>query len=89
MHQARLSFLMMVCLVIIAGLIAGGYFLRAGRSSAKYIAAWDGSSWKSLDSKMDGGVWALASYDNKVIAGGEFTTAGGVAARGIAAWTPQ
>ena len=63
-------------------LIAAGDFTEP----AKYIAAWNGSSWSPLGTGMDWRVMALAVYDGKLIAGGGFTTAGGMPASCIAQW---
>ena len=68
-------------------LIAGGVFWTAGGVAAKYIAAWDGSSWLPLGSGMNNTVSALTVYDNKLIAGGYFTTAGGKVSAYVARWT--
>ena len=78
-------------------LYAGGNFTTAGGISANHIAQWDGTSWSSLGSGIDGGyrdVYALAAFDDDgagphppaLYAGGSFTTAGGVAALNIARW---
>ncbi len=67
-------------------LIIGGLFWEAGSIAANKIAAWDGSTWSTLGSGMNGQVRGLAVYDGQLIAGGSFTTAGGVPAAGIAAW---
>jgi hypothetical protein len=67
-------------------LIAGGRFTGAGEVGRNNIAAWDGSSWSSLGSGMDGNVYAFAVYNNRLIAGGWWATAGGTSAKSIAAW---
>jgi hypothetical protein len=75
-------------------LIAGGAFTTAGGVLANRIARWDGTTWASLGSEMNGAVFALATYDPdgsgplsaQLIAGGGFTTAGGVTANRIARW---
>lgn len=65
-------------------LIAGGYFDWPG----DLIAAWDGSEWSSLNSRMDceWEVFAMTVYDGQLIAGGSFNYAGGVVVNHIAAW---
>lgn len=73
-------------------LIVGGYFETAGGVTVNNIAAWDGSSWSSLGTGTEGDanasptVYALTTYDNKLIAGGGFIAVGGVSASRIAAW---
>lgn len=73
-------------------LVAGGNFTMAGGREALFVAAWDGSSWSTLDSGLNAEVFALTVYDNKLIAGGAFTGPGYVGTpytdslRHIAAW---
>jgi hypothetical protein len=67
-------------------LIVGRRLLIPGDVSNYTIASWDGSSWDSLGSGINGSVLALVVYGNKLIAGGQFTTAGGVSANYIASW---
>jgi trimeric autotransporter adhesin len=75
-------------------LYVGGTFtlLGDGTTSAKYIAAWDGSAWSTLTSGASNGlsngpVSALAAYNGKLYVGGAFTLLGnGTSARYIAAW---
>ena len=67
-------------------LIAGGSFITAGDIEARYIAAWDGSTWSAMGSGMNGSVIALAVCDDKLVAGGAFRTAGGDTVNDIAAW---
>jgi len=71
-------------------LYAGGDFTIAGGAPANNIAKWDGSSWTTLGSGMDGSVNALIEFDDgggvALFGGGFFATAGGLPARGIAKW---
>src|SRR5262245_13166169 len=62
-----------------SNIYVGGYFLSAGGTPANSIARWNGSSWSTLGSGLEGvnGVHALAVSGGDVYAGGEFTTAGG------------
>src|SRR6185437_9372751 len=65
----------------------GGTFNAAGDISANYIAKWDGTTWSTLGSGMNGFVTALAVAANgDLYAGGNFTTAGGVSANRVARW---
>jgi len=65
----------------------GGTFNTAGDISASYIAKWDGTTWSTLGSGMNGFVTALAVAANgDLYAGGSFTTAGGVSANRVARW---
>jgi len=69
-----------------SGLYAGGSFTNAGGSAANYIAKWNGNSWSTLGSGMNGGVNALAVSGSDLYAGGYFTTAGSSNASYIAKW---
>ncbi len=74
-------------------LYAGGDFQTAGGVTVNHIAKWNPGPpgfWSPLDIGMNGGVGALAVYDDgsgpKLYAGGEFTLAGGISANRIARW---
>jgi len=77
-------------------LVVGGFFSIAGGVVSPGIAAWNGSTWSSLESgawvevpgrsPSGGSVQALAVYDGKLIAAGGFDRIDGVSAPGIAAW---
>jgi hypothetical protein len=73
-----------------AQLYAAGRFTSAGGAPANYIARWDGASWSTLGSGVNGFVRALAVFDDgtgpALYAGGEFTTAGGAPANRVARW---
>jgi len=65
---------------------AGGTFDSAGVIKANNIARWNGLSWDSLGSGVNGTVKAILHYNNQIYAGGAFTTAGGSPANNIARW---
>ncbi len=73
-------------------LYAGGTFSLLNGAPADHIAKWDGTSWSSVGSGIDGDVYSLTAIDAGqpggplLIAGGGFQTAGGVFARRIARW---
>lgn len=71
-------------------LYAGGSFTSIGGVPAAHIARWDGSSWSSLGSGLDGPVYAVAEFDDgsglALYAAGWFTQAGGQPASAIAKW---
>jgi hypothetical protein len=67
-------------------LVAAGLFDRAGGAGAENVAVWDGASWHSLGSGMDGRVFALAVYNGDLIAAGDFVNAGGTPAAHVARW---
>jgi hypothetical protein len=54
------------------------------------IAAWDGSSWSTLEWGVSGSSYAnvtsLIVYNNKLVVGGLFNHAGGVACNNIVVW---
>lgn len=66
----------------------GGDFLDAGGiSDADYIARWDGTTWHSLGTGLNGTVSSIAVSGSRVYVGGEFLDAGGdPAADRIAMW---
>jgi hypothetical protein len=64
----------------------GGTFETAGGILASNIAKWNGSSWSSLGSGVDGRVYALAVLGNDLYAGGAFQNAGGNRVNSIAKW---
>jgi hypothetical protein len=75
-------------------LYAGGYSFAVASAAGpvEHLAKWDGSSWSALGSGVDGGVNALAVYDDgrgpALYAGGYyFALAGSVVAHGIARWS--
>lgn len=73
-------------------LYVGGSFDKIGGISANNVAKWDGSSWSSLGSGMDGfivgGVGTLVwdAGSGTLYAGGRFKTAGGVRVNHVAKW---
>ncbi len=46
------------------GLYAGGGFTTAGGAPASHIAKWDGTTWATLGSGMNGIVYAFAVFDD-------------------------
>ena len=73
-------------------LYAGGEIATAGGLTVNNIAKWNGTSWRALGTGTNGGVWALAAFDDgrgggpALYAGGTFTEAGGNDAKHIARW---
>ncbi len=67
----------------------GGVFSQAGDASASYIAQFDSATgqWSSLDSGVNGYVYALVvAADGTLYAGGEFSAAGSADVSNIALW---
>ncbi len=60
--------------------------LYATGDIAGKIKRWDGNTWQSVGTGLNGKGWALAVLNNELYVGGDFTTAGGVAANHIAKW---
>src|SRR5205807_1824428 len=67
-------------------LYIGGDFTAVGNVVANHVAKWNGNSWSSLGSGIDGSVFALAVSGNELYAGGLFTNAGGGPANCVAKW---
>lgn len=74
--------------VVIALEVHDGLLYAAGdfSSPGANMAVWDGASWQPLSSGTDQNIWALGSFNGRLIVGGTFTTAGGSPASHIAAW---
>ncbi|MCC6323153.1 MAG: hypothetical protein IT438_17145 [Phycisphaerales bacterium] len=67
-------------------LVVGGSFTMAGALPVGRVAVWDGTSWSTLGTGMDGPVIALTVFNNELYAGGNFINASGSFARNIAKW---
>ncbi|MFH2095616.1 MAG: immunoglobulin domain-containing protein [Bacteroidota bacterium] len=63
-----------------------GSFTTAGGVTVNNIAVWDGSSWDSLASGINGTVYCMAKWNNKLYVGGNFPTADGIPVSNIAMW---
>jgi hypothetical protein len=50
------------------------------------IAQWNGTKWITIGNGMNGTVYAMATWNNKILAGGNFTKAGGITANRFAMW---
>lgn len=66
--------------------VAAGDFINAGGVNVNNIALYDGTSWSSMGTGMDGDVYCVVTDGSNIYAGGEFITAGGVTANYIAVW---
>lgn len=67
-------------------LYVGGSFHEAGGRAASHVARWDGRTWTTLGSGLDGPVHAIATDGMNVYVGGAFQKAGAVLVNGIARW---
>jgi len=67
----------------------GGTFTKAGGVTANYVARFDGDSWSTLGSGLNGPVQAIAVNGSDVYVGGSFSQAGGIPANYIARWVPE
>ena len=64
-----------------------GQFTTAGTATGNGLAAWNGSSWSTVGSGINGNVLAVAGAANgDMIVGGDFTHAGSIEARGVVRW---
>ncbi|MBI5863382.1 MAG: hypothetical protein HZB38_02495 [Planctomycetes bacterium] len=73
-------------------LIAGGGFTHADGQPTHHVAAWNGSSWRSLGSGIESvgyeTVSALHVHGGELFVGGAFTIAGGGVSPFMARWAP-
>ena len=67
-------------------LIAAGSFDEANGDPGNNIAKWNGTSWSSLGTGLNGIVTSLAVLNGDLYAGGFFTAAGSATAQGVAKW---
>lgn len=67
-------------------LVIAGTFTQAGSEATGRIVSWDGTSWSSFSTGMDGPVYALATFQGSLIAAGQFVLAGDVTCNSIARW---
>jgi hypothetical protein len=71
-------------------LYVGGGISEVAGVPVSSLARWDGSTWSSVGSGVNGGVFALEVWDDgngpALYVGGTFSTAGGVPANRIAKW---
>jgi hypothetical protein len=70
---------------------AGGVFEMAGVTQVNHIAKWDGASWSSLGTGLEGqenntSVHAITVAGTDIYVGGRFNVAGGEPANSIARW---
>ena len=72
-------------------LYVGGRFTTAGSVTANHVAAWQGTTWKTLGGGLGVEVNALSTYDDgvgpRLYAAGSFTTVGGTAFNRLARFT--
>ncbi|MBA3649316.1 MAG: hypothetical protein H0W62_12330 [Chitinophagales bacterium] len=75
-------------------LIAGGRFEKAGDSTAKNIARWNGYAWYPMEKgvvipgdEFAAYVIALDTFENELIVGGEFKKAGNLKCHSLATWS--
>lgn len=72
-------------------LIVAGFFASAGGAGdTKSLARWNGTRWASLGSAFPANsassVWAVTTFEGRLIIGGGFTNIGPSAGAGVAAW---
>src|SRR4029079_8519431 len=65
-------------------IVAGGFQESNGPGNG--VALWDGNSWSTLGTGVNGGVAALMVYNDRLYVGGAFTQAGGSPASNVAVW---
>lgn len=67
-------------------LVVAGDFHEVDANPVRSITAWDGTTWRSFGSGIEGEVFDLAVYQGDLIAAGNFAQAGGQNIVGIARW---
>ncbi|MFN0135865.1 MAG: hypothetical protein ACKVS9_07075 [Phycisphaerae bacterium] len=78
-------------------LFVGGTLTRVGSTNTGGIGSWDGTTWRTLGSGLNGTVTALAAWDRdgtgplagEIVAGGAFTASGSTLLNRIAVWNGQ
>lgn len=66
-------------------MIVAGRFTLIGGVPAQNIASWSGAGWEALGSGLSGMIYAVASFQNRLIVGGFFSIPG-YAERNLAEW---
>lgn len=75
-------------------LYAGGKFLQAGSIAANHIARWNGVQWYVLPAGnngdgVNGTVYALHKFDNRLYVGGQFSQFGATPSANVAIWSNE
>ncbi len=68
------------------GLLVGGSFTVAGEVLANHLAQWNGETWSSFGTGLNGLVLSIGIVEDSVYVSGSFTTAGGKPSVGFARW---
>jgi hypothetical protein len=68
-------------------LYVGGNFGSCGSITANNLGSWNGSSWSTIGTGMNGKVNSLAVYHGKLYIAGEFTSAAGTSVNNIASYS--
>ncbi|HRH65492.1 MAG TPA: T9SS type A sorting domain-containing protein [Bacteroidia bacterium] len=68
-------------------LYVGGNFGSCGSVNANNLGCWNGSTWSSIGTGMNGEVKALAVYRNELYMAGNFSSAAGTAVNNIARYS--
>ncbi len=72
--------------------ISPQYFFATGGNNANSninqytIIRWNGNSWTHIGNGVNGTIYAMATWNNKIVAAGNFTEAGGLKANRFALW---
>lgn len=67
-------------------LIAGGRFSSNDGVTLSNIAAWDGTSWKSLGDGVNGDVYSMTEHEGELYVTGNFNASGDSTLNGFAKW---
>jgi hypothetical protein len=85
-HRASGSAVVNALAVFDGQLVAGGSFDGIGGVSASNIARWDGTTWRPLQTGVEGTVNALLAIQTQLFIGGGFLEAGGLPSVNFAIW---
>ncbi|MBI5217360.1 MAG: T9SS type A sorting domain-containing protein, partial [Bacteroidia bacterium] len=65
---------------------AGGMFFKADNKPIKFLAKWNGATWDSVGTGVNGPVWNFQVINNDLYVMGTFDTVGAIVAHGLAKW---
>lgn len=67
-------------------IFVGGTFDTVANIAANNVACFNGITWQSMGTGVNGNIYAVEAADSLTIVGGNFTLAGGVVATNLAIW---
>lgn len=74
-------------------LYVGGSNIGPAGTPSRHLARWDGTTWRDVAGGTDSSVFAMATYNNRLIVGGSFSSVGpsgqAIPVASVAAWDGQ